>query len=139
MRAAAWTDGATVGSNPGLGGIGIKMVMTPAVNQDSSVYELALPIGEATNNIAEYVAVIEALGVGLRLGVTDLVLHTDSLLVVSQTLGEWQTKNPKLRPLQAKVRDLMKRYDSVSIRYVPRAQNKDADRLSKIGASRNVA
>jgi ribonuclease HI len=141
VKATAYTDGATYGSNPAPGGIGVWMMVDDPTDvlQGRHLYEVALPIGEATNNVAEYRAVIEALEMALAFGVSDLTVYTDSMLVVEQVLGTWQTKAKHLRPFQQHARELLTGFEFVSIEYVPREENTLADKLSKQGAAKNGA
>lgn len=87
-------------------------------------------IGIATNNLAEYTAVVKALSwLGENFAGKDLVLNLDSQLVVSQLSGLYKVKNPKLRELIFKVREFESNFGSVSYRYISRNQNKEADAL----------
>jgi ribonuclease HI len=87
-------------------------------------------IGEATNNQAEYTALIRALEHAERLGTHHpLHIHCDSELLVKQMNGEYRVKDEGLKPLYEQARLLASRFGSVSIRHVPRAQNAWADRL----------
>jgi ribonuclease HI len=87
-------------------------------------------IGEATNNQAEYTALIRALEHAARLGSKHpLRIHSDSELLVKQMNGEYRVKDEGLKPLYEQARRLASRFDSVSIRHIPRAQNTWADRL----------
>ena len=95
--------------------------------------EIAEGIGEATNNVAEYSAVIAGMELALERGVTDLEIAVDSELVVHQLRGEWKIKNERLRALAVKARALMGRFDSATIEHVPREANAGADRLANQG------
>jgi len=87
-------------------------------------------IGIATNNSAEYTAVVKALSwLGKNFAGEDLMLNLDSQLVVSQLSGLYKVKNPKLRELIFKVREFESNFGSVSYRYISRNQNKEADAL----------
>ncbi len=127
-RASLYTDGGARG-NPGPAGIG-------AVLRDESgevIGEIARGIGEATNNIAEYAALIAGLELALDNGVREVEIYMDSELVVSQLLGRWKIKKDTLRPLAVKARALMGRFESFSLSHVPRELNADADRLANQG------
>ncbi len=127
-RASLYTDGGARG-NPGPAGIG-------AVLRDESgevIGEIARGIGEATNNIAEYAALIAGLELALEKGVREVEIYMDSELVVSQLLGRWKIKKDTLRPLAVKARALMGRFESFSLSHVPRELNADADRLANQG------
>jgi ribonuclease HI len=128
MRATLHTDGGARG-NPGPAGIGVVL-------KDESgevIGEIAQGIGDATNNIAEYSAVIAGLELALTKGVTDVEVFMDSQLVVSQLKGEWKIKNDRLRHLAVKARSLLGRFDSHRLTHVRRELNADADKLANQG------
>lgn len=128
MKASLYTDGGARG-NPGPAGIG-------AVLRDEAgevLGEIAQGIGEATNNVAEYVALITGLEMALDRGVTDIDIYMDSELVVSQLLGKWKIKKDTLRPLAVKARALMNRFESFTLSHVRRELNADADKLANQG------
>jgi ribonuclease HI len=87
-------------------------------------------IGKATNNQAEYAALIAALEHAERLGVQHrLAIHSDSELMVKQMNGAYRVKDEQLKPMYEKARRLASRFALVEIRHVPRGQNAWADRL----------
>lgn len=125
MRASLYTDGGARG-NPGPAGIGVVLL-----SEDGNLLaQLARSIGEATNNVAEYTALVAGLELALERGVTGLDVFLDSELVVSQLKGEWKIKKDQLRSLAARAEILLNRFDNWSISHVPRAQNADADALA---------
>lgn len=128
MRATLHTDGGARG-NPGPAGIGV--LLTDEGGQ--VIGEIAQGIGETTNNVAEYSAVIAGLELALARGVSDIEVAVDSELVVHQLRGEWKIKNERLRALAVKARALMNRFSSASIRHVRREENAGADRLANQG------
>ena len=83
----------------------------------------------ATNNVAEYEALVLGLTEALRRGITHLRVKSDSTLMVNQVNGRWAVKNPALSALCDEVRSLAARLEHFSIEYVPREQNAEADRL----------
>jgi ribonuclease HI len=91
---------------------------------------LSLRIGHATNNQAEYRAVIAALEKALALGVIRVELHSDSELVVRQIKGLYRVKKAELRPLYERVKELEKLLEAFTILHIPRRQNKEADKLA---------
>ena len=125
LRAILNTDGGARG-NPGPAGIGI--VLRDA-NGDL-IAEKARAIGRATNNVAEYTALIEGLELALENDVTEVKVFLDSALVVAQVKGEWKIKKDALRVLAVRARALMGRFERASIDHVPREQNEDADALA---------
>ncbi len=87
------------------------------------------PIGKATNNVAEYRAVLLGISRAAELGATEVELIGDSELVVRQLTGEYKVKDRSLRELHAQVGDALRQFEDWSIRHVRRDQNADADRL----------
>jgi ribonuclease HI len=87
------------------------------------------PIGKATNNVAEYRALLRGIELATQHGATELELIGDSLLVVRQVQGQFKVKDAGLKPLHAEVKAALEGIDSWSIRHVRRAENADADRL----------
>lgn len=128
MKAILHTDGGARG-NPGPAGIGVVL----RSESGEVIGEIAQGIGEATNNVAEYAALIAGLELALERGVTDVDIYMDSELVVSQLLGKWKIKKDTLRPLAVKARALMGRFDSFTISHVRREANTDADKLANQG------
>jgi ribonuclease HI len=86
-------------------------------------------LGSATNNLAEYTALVKALERAAELGARRLLVHSDSELLVKQMNGEYRVKNDALRELFDRAKELSRRFDQLTIRYVPRTENRDADRL----------
>jgi ribonuclease HI len=118
-------DGAARG-NPGPAAIG-------AILKDedgNTLGRISRPIGVTTNNQAEYQAVIVALEKAISSGATQVVLKSDSELVVNQINGQYKIKNTALRPLYQKVVQLIGSLESFSITYIPREQNTGADALA---------
>jgi len=123
----AYTDGASLG-NPGPMGIGVVLY-----REGFRIEELSEYIGDGTNNIAEYTAVIRALETAHRLGDKTVHIKSDSQLIVRQLNGEYKVKDPKLRPLKKQVEDLCYGIE-VEFEHIPREKNTEADDLSKEGA-----
>jgi ribonuclease HI len=86
-------------------------------------------IGEATNNVAEYRALLLGIERGEALGATELELIGDSELVVRQVRGDYRVKDVGLRELHGRVTRALGAFDSWSIRNVPREENAAADRI----------
>ena len=117
-------DGGSRG-NPGPAAIGVVLR-----NGDGNVLEEAgETIGEATNNVAEYKALLRGIELAAAHGVGELELVGDSDLVVRQVEGRYKVKNAGLKPLHEEVKRALGGFDSWSIRWVRRAENGDADRL----------
>ncbi|NUO18564.1 nucleotide-binding protein [bacterium] len=131
MELHAHIDGGARG-NPGPAAIGI------VIHDDKGnlLYEEGTYIGHGTNNEAEYRALIRLLEVCATdpvitsSGASVLRVACDSLLIVNQVLGEWKIKEPRLATLHSEVREAKKKVGfQLRIRYIPREENKDADRL----------
>lgn len=128
MRAVLHADGGARG-NPGPAGIGVVL----EDDRGEVVERFGRGIGVATNNVAEYQALIAGLELAIARGVTDLQVFLDSELVVSQMKGEWKIKKDSLRTLAARASSLLQQFDSFTIAHVPRAKNADADELANEG------
>jgi ribonuclease HI len=103
-----------------------------AVAHDASggvLLERSATIGEATNNVAEYRAMLLGIELARELGASEVELIGDSELIVKQIQGKYKVKQDHLRPLHTKVRDELRGFDRWSIRNVPRAENLRADEL----------
>lgn len=121
-------DGASRG-NPGPAGIGIA-IFDPEGGLRERIHE---SIGEATNNVAEYRALLAALDRALALGIQELEVRSDSELLVRQLQGKYQVKHPGLKPLFAAARERIARLRRFRIQHVPREQNAEADALANQG------
>jgi ribonuclease HI len=117
-------DGAARG-NPGPAAYAIVLS-----RPGEAVVEEALPIGTATNNVAEYTALVEGLGLAAELGVRSLAVYSDSELLVKQMNGEYRVKNADLLELYREARDLVRRFEKVIIAHVRRGENARADQLA---------
>jgi len=90
-------------------------------------------IGVATNNQAEYTAVIEGLKRAKEFGATHVLLRSDSRLLIEQLSGCFRVKNPTLQRLHKEVRDLAASFRHIAYEHVPRERNREADRLANEG------
>ena len=123
-RVTVNVDGGARG-NPGPAAIGVVLR-----NGDGSVVEeVGERIGEATNNVAEYRALLRGIELAAAHGAQELELIGDSELVVRQVEGRYKVKNAGMKELHAEVKRALGGFDSWSIRHVRRAENADADRL----------
>lgn len=121
----AFTDGASRG-NPGPAAVGV--LFRQKGGPDLCVYNEA--IGRATNNVAEYRAVLAALEHCRRWGVGRVHLFMDSELIVRQLKGVYQVKSPDLRPLYQQVLVLSRQLREFQVFHIPRAKNAHADVLA---------
>ena len=125
MKVQIHSDGASRG-NPGLAAIGA----TIKDEQGKLITSISQPIGRATNNQAEYRAVIAALESAISLGASQVDMYSDSELVVRQINGRYRVKNASLKPLYQKVKQLQNQLKGFTITHVPRQQNREADSLA---------
>ncbi len=137
MKFIIHTDGGARG-NPGPAAVGvvieirpIRPINTNPTNEKSKVIEISKRIGETTNNVAEYTAVIEALKeIKRHKSKIEIQFYLDSNLVVQQLNGIFKVKDASLRKLFFDIRILEQEVGGmVSYAYVPREQNKRADFL----------
>ena len=117
-------DGGSRG-NPGPAAIA-AVVTDPSGND---LAEAAETIGEATNNVAEYRALLLGIELAKQLTADEVEFVGDSKLIVEQVKGNWNVKQEHLRPLHTKVRDALRDLPSWSIRHVKRGENERADQL----------
>jgi ribonuclease HI len=123
----AYIDGGARG-NPGPAGFGVRVEQADG----TLVEEFSEAIGTATNNVAEYRALLAALEWAKRYELSALHVRSDSLLLVQQMLGNYKVKNAGLQPLHARARMLAHAIGRVTFEHVGRAKNAHADRLANI-------
>ena len=123
-RFRAGFDGGSRG-NPGPAAWGV--VVLDAAGR--AVEGFAGAIGRATNNVAEYRGLLEALAIARSRHADDVELLADSELVVKQVRGEYKVRHPDLIPLHAEAMRLIATLRKFKIGHVPREKNKDADKL----------
>jgi ribonuclease HI len=117
-------DGGARG-NPGPAAIGV-VISRP---DGEVIDEIAERIGPATNNVAEYRAVLRALERASELGATEVQIIGDSELIARQLSGAYKVKHPAMKPLHAQATAALAGFDSWRVDTVPRAQNARADAL----------
>jgi ribonuclease HI len=124
VRAIVNVDGGARG-NPGPAAIAAVVA-----DADGEVLErTAGRIGVATNNVAEYRALLLGIARARELGADSVELVGDSELIVRQVRGQYRVKDPGLKPLHAEVMAALEGFDEWSIRHVRRGENAEADRL----------
>jgi ribonuclease HI len=126
MRGETWTvriDGASRG-NPGEAAYAV-VIERPG----QPAYEEADRLGQTTNNIAEYTALLRGLERAAELGGQRLDVFSDSELLVKQMNGEYRVKNADLKELHALATERLKQFERVTIRHVRRSENSRADAL----------
>jgi len=117
-------DGGARG-NPGPAGIGVLLEEEGGARDEYYAF-----LGTTTNNVAEYAALLVLAVRSLKRGATELIIHSDSELLVKQMEGIYRVKSPRLQVLHAAARRLLARIPRVTLRHVPREENRDADRLA---------
>jgi ribonuclease HI len=118
-------DGASRG-NPGDAGFGVY-VTRPDGTEVAGLYGY---IGRASNNVAEYQALLHALRYALAQGARRVRVFSDSELVVRQMDGTYRVKHPDMVPLHREARALFGRFEEALLAHVRREQNREADRLA---------
>lgn len=131
MRLTIYTDGASRG-NPGNASYGFVL----KDEKGKLIFEEGKYLGVATNNFAEYSAIL-AVFLYVKANFKDngqLVLDffMDSKLAVEQLSGRFKVKNPVIRGFHAKIYDISKYFKSVSYKHIPRELNKEADRMANL-------
>ncbi len=128
LDAILWSDGAARG-NPGPAGIGaiIKRPGGEVLATCSEAY------GKATNNAAEYGALLMGLRQALELGLRRIEVRADSELLIKQLGGEYRVKNAALKPLYEQAQRLLQQFEWTRLRHVRREYNSEADRLANQG------
>jgi ribonuclease HI len=125
LKVIIHADGVSRG-NPGLAAIGA----TIKDGRGQLLASVSQRIGRATNNQAEYRALMAALKETVKMGATEASIYLDSELVVRQLSGRYRVKNAALKSLYHEVSRLLSRLSSFSLNHVPRQQNAEADRLA---------
>ena len=126
MKVVIEADGGSRG-NPGPAGYG-AVVWT--ADRSTVLAESKQAIGRATNNVAEYRALIAGLDDAVKMGATEVAVFMDSKLVVEQMAGRWKVKHPDLVELHAQAQALASQFRRISYAWVPRSRNVYADRLA---------
>lgn len=120
-RVHLYFDGASRG-NPGPAAIGWVLVSSEGI-----VAEDGARIGRATNNRAEYEALIRGLEAALEYGFDEIEIRGDAELIVRQVRGDWETNDPGLRERRVRVRELLDGFETWAISHVPREVNSRAN------------
>jgi ribonuclease HI len=124
VKAVVHVDGGARG-NPGPAAIGVVVEAADG----TVLYAGGETIGVATNNVAEYRALIGGLERAREVGATEVDVLADSALVVNQVNGTWKIKEPHLRPLREEAARALRAFERSTLRHVRREQNADADAL----------
>ena len=119
-----YTDGGARG-NPGPAGIGVVIMDS----KKKKLKEICKYIGEATNNVAEYSALVAALEEALGLNADEVAICMDSELITKHLSGEYRVKSEEIKPLFEKALALLKNFKKFEIKHIGRDGNKQADKL----------
>lgn len=120
-----YTDGCSRG-NPGPAGIGILIIN----NDGSEIKRISEYIGKATNNIAEYRAILRAVNECESRKIDEAIFFTDSELIVNQLNKSYKVKDEKIKTLYVKLLNKLINFKNWSIKHIPREDNKIADSLA---------
>ncbi|MFQ5956454.1 MAG: ribonuclease HI family protein [Candidatus Brocadiales bacterium] len=126
-RLLVYTDGASRG-NPGKAGIGVVI----CDRKQNVLEEISEYIGETTNNVAEYKALIRGLEKALKYGPKELEVFSDSELLVKQINGQYKVRAPSILPLYKEAKRLIGTLPKWKIQYIPREKNTLADALANM-------
>ena len=132
-RVVVYTDGASRG-NPGPAAIGIVLMENGQV-----VAELGEAIGRATNNVAEYRALVTALELARGAGARELEVRMDSELVVRQLTGQYRIRDERLAALAGEVKTIARAFDRIQWVHIRRGENARADALANEALDRGAA
>ena len=124
-QANIYVDGGSRG-NPGPSAIGY-IVKSP--NQETTLAKKAKYIGQTTNNVAEYTAILEAMRHAHKLGIEKVLIRSDSELIVKQLRGLNRIKSPKLLRLYQACQDEIDQFAVFGIEHIPRAENTEVDKI----------
>ena len=125
-----YIDGACLG-NPGLSGAG----MVAFDGEGNELWRESIHLGEMTNNMAEYEALVRALR-KVDHSPKAVIIYTDSLLVANQVLGKYRLKSEGLKPYLEEALRLIRALPQLTVKYIPREGNRIADKLAKDGAKK---
>lgn len=125
-------DGASSG-NPGPAGIGVVLYD----DAGNLVKEISEPIGVATNNVAEYKALIRGLEEARARGCEVIEAYSDSELLVRQLKGQYRVRNEHLQSLYRRAQALLDLFKAVQVQHIPRTRNQRADELAKAAVHRS--
>jgi ribonuclease HI len=116
------------------GGLGAGIVFT-SPKGDKLVYVLQIHF-HASNNVAEYEALVHGLKLSKEIGIQRILCFGDSNLVVQQVSGEWDAKDANMASYRFYVQQLCGFFEGCEFHHIPRANNDEVDRLSKIGSTK---
>jgi ribonuclease HI len=107
------------------------VVSSCVVELNGSTYEAVEHFDKGTHNVAEYGALMLGLRLALKHGARRVTVRGDSRLVVNQVNGEWRVKERKLQVMRAQAVELLARFESWDVGWIPREENRRADALGR--------
>ena len=123
-RVEIYIDGGSRG-NPGPAGIGVVILD----ERGKTIKDIAKYIGETTNNIAEYNALLYGLEEALIIRADEILINMDSELVAKQLSGDYRVKDSNIKPLFERALNMLKSFKGFEIKHIKREKNKEADKL----------
>src|SRR4051812_16898698 len=126
-------DGGSRG-NPGPAGIGVVL----RAAHGTPIFTLGRCIGRATNNVAEYRALISGLEAAKEMGAKSILIRGDSELIIKQMRGEYRVKHPDMRQLYDEAQHLLHQFDNAKIEHNLRDKNELADSLCNLAMDRRA-
>lgn len=133
MAYQIYSDGASRG-NPGPAGIGAVIL-----KDGETIHEISKYIGQTTNNVAEYEALLEALDYCVKKSISPIEILADSQLLIRQLGGQYKVKHPNIVPLHQRAKEYLVHLKVEGFTHVPRELNKKADALANKGIDRHFA
>ena len=134
LSVIVYVDGASRG-NPGPSSVGA----VARLPEGEELTSISMAIGRATNNVAEYRAVLEGLRLASALNASEVEIRLDSELVARQLNGEYRIKDGKLQVISRTVKEEAVRFDTCRYVHIPRTENAEADRLANEALDRKAA
>src|SRR5438270_13968942 len=126
-------DGGSRG-NPGPAGIGVVV----SAADGTPLVTLGRFIGRATNNVAEYRALITAMEEAKKLGARKIIIRGDSELIIKQMRGEYRVKHPDMKQLYEEAQALLREFDQTKIEHNLRGKNVLADKLANLAMDKKA-
>lgn len=125
-------DGASRG-NPGKSGAGAVLY-----KNDLEIWSISRNLGIQTNNYAECFAMTLGINKAFELGIKDLIVEGDSMLIINQLKGKWNIKNKDLKNLHLSIVEKIKQFDNITYNHIYRKYNSRADELANIGITQGL-
>ena len=125
-------DGASRG-NPGKSGAGAVLY-----KNDKEIWSVSRNLGIQTNNYAECFAMTLGIDRAFELGIKNLIVEGDSMLIINQLKGKWKIKNKDLKNLHLSIVEKIRHFDNITYKHIYRKYNSRADELANIGITQGL-